>query len=92
MESINIIDIIINEPIYLAIVLFLSLIIIFSILKKLFKVMIFGLSVLIVYIIYLIYTGQELPGDIEVDPIKDSIEYSIEKAIDTIDQMIEKNN
>jgi Ca2+/Na+ antiporter len=92
MESINIIDIIINEPIYLAIVLFLSLIIIFSILKKLFKVMIFGLSVLIVYIIYLIYTGQELPGDIEVDPIKDSIEYSIEEAIDTIDQMIEKNN
>jgi hypothetical protein len=54
--------------------------------------MIFGLSVLIVYIIYLIYTGQELPGDIEVDPIKDSIEYSIEEAIDTIDQMIEKNN
>ena len=92
MESINIIDIIINEPIYLAIVLFLSLIIIFSILKKLFKVMIFGLSVLIVYVIYLIYTGQELPGEIEIDPIKDSIEYSIEKAIDTIDQIIEKNN
>ena len=92
MESINIIDIIINEPIYLAIVLFLSLIIIFSILKKLFKVMIFGLSVLIVYVIYLIYTGQELPGEIEIDPIKDSIEYSIEKAIDTIDQMIEESN
>jgi Ca2+/Na+ antiporter len=90
MESINIIDIIVNEPIYLAIVLFLSLIIIFSILKKLFKVMILGLSVLIVYIVYLIYTGQELPGNIEVEPLKDSIEYSLEKAINTIDQMIDK--
>ena len=92
MESMNIIDIIANEPIYLVIALFLALIIIYSILKKLFKLMILGLSVMIIYIAYLVYTGQDLPGDIEVEPLKQSIENSFDKALDTIDKIIENSN
>ena len=92
MESMNILDIIINEPIYLVITLFLALIIIYSVLKKLFKVMILGLSAMIIYIFYLVYTGQDLPGDIEVEPIKKSIENSFDNAVDIIDNIIESNN
>tara|TARA_Y100000996_G_C22466433_1_gene620276 strand:+ start:796 stop:1080 length:285 start_codon:yes stop_codon:yes gene_type:complete len=92
MESMNILDIIINEPIYLVITLFLALIIIYSVLKKLFKVMILGLSAMIIYIFYLVYTGQDLPGDIQVEPIKKSIENSFDNAVDIIDNIIESNN
>ncbi len=88
----NILDIIINEPIYLVITLFLALIIIYSVLKKLFKVMILGLSAMIIYIFYLVYTGQDLPGDIQVEPIKKSIENSFDNAVDIIDNIIESNN
>ena len=92
MESMNTLDIIINEPIYLVITLFLALIIIYSVLKKLFKVMILGLSAMIIYIFYLVYTGQDLPGDIQVEPIKKSIENSFDNAVDIIDNIIESNN
>ena len=55
MELVDIIDIIINEPVYLTITVFLLLIIVYSILKKIFKLMIIGLSCLIIYVSYLIF-------------------------------------
>ena len=91
MELQNIIQTIINEPIYLSIISILSLIIIYSVLKKLFKVLILCLSVMFVYVMYLVFSGQNLPGNIEVDPIKEKIETSINNAKKTFDTFIEDN-
>ena len=91
MEPQNIIQTIINEPVYLSIISILSLIIIYSVLKKLFKVLVLCLSVMFVYIMYLVFSGQNLPGNIEVDPIKEKIESSINNAKSTFDTFIEDN-
>ena len=64
---------IINEPIYLSIIVIFVLISIYSILKKFFKLLIIILTLLIGYIFFLIYTGEDLPGDSEkiINPLID---------------------
>ena len=83
MDSQIILDTIINEPIYLAIVIIFILIIIYSILKKFFKILLIALSCLIVYVGYLIYTGGDLPGESEeiINPILEKAEELKDKAI-----------
>ena len=65
---------IINEPIYLSIVILLSLVIVYSVLKKFFKLLLIILTVLILYITYLVVTDSELPGESEkiINPIIDN--------------------
>ena len=67
----KIINAIVTEPVYLSIVIIFSLLIVYSLLKKFFKLLIIVLSALILYISFLIYTGQELPGNTNefIDPI-----------------------
>ena len=83
MDSLIIIETIVNEPIYLSIVIIFILIIIYSILKKFFKILIFALSCLLLYIGYLIYTGGDLPGNSEeiINPLLDKADELKEKAI-----------
>tara|TARA_Y100000590_G_C15421912_1_gene901737 strand:- start:560 stop:853 length:294 start_codon:yes stop_codon:yes gene_type:complete len=73
---------IISEPIYLSIVVIFILISIYSILKKFFKLLIIILSALILYIGFLIYTGEDLPGESEeiINPIIDQAGELIKNA------------
>tara|TARA_B110000438_G_C15718581_1_gene608694 strand:- start:353 stop:631 length:279 start_codon:yes stop_codon:yes gene_type:complete len=70
MEN-DIYHIILNEPILLALVIIFCLIIIYSILKKFFKLLILTFGVIIIYIAFLIYSGDDLPGESEkvINPI-----------------------
>jgi len=81
----NVLNTIINEPIYLSITLLFLLIIIYSVLKKFFKILLITLIILLLYISYLIYTGSDLPGDTEnvITPI-------IDNAGDIIEQIGEE--
>ena len=83
MDSQIILDTIINEPLYLSVVVIFILIIIYSILKKFFKILIFALSCLIIYIGYLVYTGGDLPGNSEeiINPLLDKAGELKDKAI-----------
>ena len=65
---------IINEPIYLTISIIFVLIAVYSILKKFFKLLIGTLAILFIYIGFLIYTGEDLPGDSEelINPLIDN--------------------
>ncbi len=56
---------IISEPIYLSLVIIFLLIIIYSILKKFFKLLMLTFISIIVYISFLIYTDGDLPGESE---------------------------
>ena len=70
MEN-EIYQIILNEPILLSIAIIFFLIVLYSILKKFFKLLILTLGVLMIYIGFLIYSGDDLPGDSEdlINPI-----------------------
>ena len=56
---------IISEPIYLSLVIIFLLIIIYSILKKFFKLLMLAFISIIIYIFFLIYTDGDLPGESE---------------------------
>ena len=58
-------NVIISEPIYLTLVIIFILIIIYSILKKFFKLLIIIFLSLLIYISFLIYTDGDLPGESE---------------------------
>ena len=80
---------IISEPIYLSIVVIFILISIYSILKKFFKLLIFILAGLLVYISFLIYTGEDLPGDSEeiINPMIDQAGELIKNASEKLQDM-----
>ena len=80
---------IINEPIYLSIVVIFVLIVIYSILKKFFKLLIIALSALIIYIGFLIYTGEDLPGNSEeiINPLIDQAGEIIKNASDKLQEL-----
>lgn len=87
----HIYNIIINEPIYLTIFSILILILVYSILKKIFKLLMIILIVLICYIGYLMYTDQTLPNQEKINSVKDKVLQEVEKGINKLDE-ISKNN
>ena len=91
MDLQNLYNIIINEPLYLTIFSILVLILVYSILKKLFKMLVFILIILMFYIGYLMYTGQSLPNQKEINSVKDKVLERIEKGVNILDE-ISKNN
>ena len=91
MDLQNLYNIIINEPLYLTIFSILVLILVYSILKKLFKMLVFILIILMFYIGYLMYTGQSLPNQKEINSVKDKVLEEVEKGINILDE-ISKNN
>tara|TARA_B100000401_G_C52574572_1_gene609586 strand:- start:99 stop:389 length:291 start_codon:yes stop_codon:yes gene_type:complete len=91
MDLQNLYNIIINEPLYLTIFSILVLILVYSILKKLFKMLVFILIILMFYMGYLMYTGQSLPNQKEINSVKDKVLEEVEKGINILDE-ISKNN
>tara|TARA_B100000959_G_C14883859_1_gene583737 strand:- start:589 stop:867 length:279 start_codon:yes stop_codon:yes gene_type:complete len=89
MEFENIYQTIISEPIYLSIAVIFILITVYSILKKFFKLLIVVLSILLIYIGFLIYTGEDLPGESEdfIHPMIDQAEELIKNASDKLQEL-----
>ena len=77
---------IVSEPLYLSIALLLMLSIIYSILKKFFKLLLITLVCLIIYLGYLIYTNQDLPGNSD-ELIYPFIDSTLEKANELINEV-----
>ena len=92
MDIQKIYHLIINEPIYLTITIILGLIISYSLLKKLFKILIITLLVLLCYVGYLMYTGKELPNEDQISSVKEKVENVGEKIFDKLDKMSQTNN
>lgn len=85
-------NIIINEPIYLTIVCILILIGVYSILKRIFKLLLIILVILIGYIGYLMYTNQKLPTQEKINSVKDKVIEEVEKGINKLDQLTNDND
>ena len=50
------------------------------------------LIILILYIGYLIYTGQKLPDEENINSIKEKIIKNVEQGINKLDQLSKENN
>ena len=77
---------IINEPIYLSIVVIFALTLIYSILKKFFKMLIISLAGLILYLVFLVATNKDLPGEYD-EVIYDQLDSVKNKATEIIDEI-----
>ena len=92
MDFEKIYQMIINEPIYLTVVIIFLLIIAYSILKKLFKILVISLVILMCYMGYLMYTGQELPNEEELNSMKQKGMQGVETVIDKLDKLGKSND
>jgi len=74
----KIIELIAGNPVYQAITVVLILILVYGIMKKIIKLVITIGVILVLYSIYLNYTGQELP--ISKEGLKESVSNNVDKA------------
>ena len=77
---------VIGEPLYLSIVILFTLAILYSILKKFFKLLLISLFSLLVYLGYLIFLQKDLPGEYD-EIIYEQIDSVKEKATDIINDI-----
>ena len=84
----NIITALYSDPVYLIIGVILAALILYSLVKKLVKLMFYLFAILIIYLGYLYFTGQELPKDF--NEIKEKIEEGIEQGTEIIEEQIDK--
>ena len=84
----NIINALYSDPVYLVIAIILSALILYSLVKKLVKLMLYLIAILIIYLGYLYFTGQELPKNI--NEIIDQGSGALEGVTTIIEDQIEK--
>ncbi len=88
----NIISTLYSDPVYLIIGVILSALLLYSLLKKLVKLVMYMVAIIVVYLAYLYYSGEEIPKN--VDELMNRGKKTIEKVggqvIDNIDKIIQK--
>ena len=75
-------DVIINDPVYLTIAVLLAVSVVFSVVKKLFKFATILLTIGMIYVTYLYYTGEEIPQT--TDDLIEDISKQTENAVDDL--------
>ena len=89
----NIITTLYSDPIYLIIGVVLSALLLYSLLKKLVKFVMYMLAIIVLYLAYLYYSGREIPKN--VDELMNQGKQTIEKVggqmMDNIDKIIKDN-
>ena len=71
-----------SNPVYLGICVILLILLVFALVKKIIKLVITAGAILFIYVIYLMYTEQDIPEDI--DTLRDSVSKTVEKSIDEV--------
>ena len=83
----NTIDTIFSNPVYIAIAGVLAILLVYAIIKKIIK-LVFTIGILLVlYAVYLNYTDQEVPQNLE--ELKESVSGSVEKAKNVASESLE---
>ena len=75
---------ILNDPILLGIAVILSAMVVYSILKKLFKIAVILIAVVVIYVGWLAYTGQPVPDTLDglIDDVNKRTDGATEQIID----------
>ncbi|MDG1090097.1 MAG: hypothetical protein P8O17_03040 [Candidatus Marinimicrobia bacterium] len=81
----NLLNSISSNPAYLAVTIVLMAMITFSVIKRLFKLVTLGITLLIIYYVYIVLTGQQLPDldklPSQVQELQDSAQSVVEDNI-----------
>ncbi len=73
-----------QNPFFLILAVIIAVFIVFGVIKKLFKLAMIVLAAFVIYIAYLLWTGQDIPRS--VDGIKDSVKETISRSKDNVDE------
>ena len=84
----NIIEQSYSNPVYMAIAVILGLLMVYGIVKRIIKLVIFFGIVLVLYVVYLNYTGQEVPATTK--ELKKSVTENVEKVRETAREVIDE--
>ena len=82
----NLIETLSNEPIYLAIAVVFSIIIILGVLKKLLKIVLVFSALFILWIAYSVWNGKE----VSLDDIKENLQSGVENVKKSTSEATEK--
>ena len=83
----NLFETAVSNPIYLAILAIIFILLVYAIIKKIIKLVISLGIILIAYVLYLNYTGQEVPKTVE--DLKKSVTGNMDKAKEVASKSIE---
>ena len=83
---IDLYNIIINDPVYIAIAVILAVVVVFTVVKKLFKFAVILIAICVLYVGYLYYIGEEIP-----ETSDDLIEDVIKRSEDGVDDLLDKS-
>ena len=95
----SLIDIVFSNPVYLAIAVILTILLAYALIKKVIKLIFTIGVVLVVYVISLNYTGQEVPKNMDdlkesvsekVEMVKEATAESINEAKESTRKVVEK--
>ncbi len=95
----SLIDIVFSNPVYLAIAVILTILLAYALIKKVIKLIFTIGVVLVIYAIYLNYTGQEVPKNMDdlkesvsekVEMVKEATAESINEAKESTRKVVEK--
>ena len=95
----SLIDIVFSNPVYLAIAVILTILLAYALIKKVIKLIFTTGVILVVYVIYLNYTGQEVPKSMDdlkesvsekVEMVKEATAESINEAKESTRKVVEK--
>ena len=81
----NLLNSISSHPAYLAVTIVLMAMITFSVIKRLFKLVTLGITLLIIYYAYIILTGQQLP---DLDKLPNQVQELQESAQSVVEDNI----
>ena len=74
------IEILASNPVYMAVAVVLAIIIILGIIKKLIKLVMVGSAILVLWVAYMVYTGQE----VNIESVQESYETAKETVIEAV--------
>ena len=81
----EIISSLVENPVYLAVAVVLALIILFGVIRKLIKLVLIMGAILVIYIAYLSWTGEE----VDMDLIKEGVQSAGESISETAEEITE---
>lgn len=73
-----------QNPFFLILAVIFAVLIVFGVIKKLFKLAMIVLAAFVIYVAYLMWTGQDIP--ISFDGIRDSVKETISRSKDNVEE------
>jgi Ca2+/Na+ antiporter len=84
----NLLNSISSNPAYLAVTIVLMAMIAFSVVKRLFKLVTLGITLLVLYYAYIIFTGQPLP---DLDNIQSQVQEQVQELQESAKSTVKDN-